>query len=268
MFPFSLLKSWEDCLFCGSGGEMLFRFVFVPIKRCSLSSFVFIQNCKRWEGGWFWSYFFRVIFFWWGEVLSPGSRVQSPVYTVQSRFTMCPKDGMTSRQGNTTNQQDNRTSRQDDTTRRQDNKLVGKMTQQIGKTMEQVDNRDDTTNQQDDRKSRQDHMSNRQDDRTSRQVGSISAVSRVWSLILPEERRLDTWPVGLVCDVVAKLIIFIRLRYHWRWNRFPIFLFIWVKIASSAPLSTQMTFEIVFSVHFHTLWKRFFGTFLYTPTCS
>ena len=38
-------------------------------------------------------------------------------------------------------------------------------------------------------------------------VGSISAISRVRSLILSEERRLDAWPVDLVCDVVAKLII-------------------------------------------------------------
>ena len=38
-------------------------------------------------------------------------------------------------------------------------------------------------------------------------VGSISAVSRVRSLILPEERRLDAWPVDLVCDVIGKLII-------------------------------------------------------------
>ena len=38
-------------------------------------------------------------------------------------------------------------------------------------------------------------------------VGSISAVSQVRSLILPEERRLDAWPVDLVCDVIGKLII-------------------------------------------------------------
>ena len=38
-------------------------------------------------------------------------------------------------------------------------------------------------------------------------LGSISAVSRVRSLILPEERRLDAWPVDLVCDVIGKLII-------------------------------------------------------------
>ena len=37
---------------------------------------------------------------------------------------------------------------------------------------------------------------------------------------------------------------------NWKWNRSPIFLFIWLKIASSAPLPTQMTFEIAFSVHF------------------
>ena len=146
LFPFSLLKNWGDCSFCGGGGEMLFRFVFVPIKRYSLFSFFFIQNFKRWEGGWFWSYFFRVIFFGWGEVLSPGSRVQSPVYTVQSRFTMCPKDGITSRQGNTTNRQDNRTSRQDDTTRRQDNK---------------TSRQDDTTNRQDDGTSRQSRWHNK-----------------------------------------------------------------------------------------------------------
>ena len=39
-------------------------------------------------------------------------------------------------------------------------------------------------------------------------LGSISTVSRVRSLILPEERRLDAWPVDLVCDVIEKLIIY------------------------------------------------------------
>ena len=39
------------------------------------------------------------------------------------------------------------------------------------------------------------------------EIGSISAVSRVRSLILPEKRRLDAWPVDLVCDVIEKLII-------------------------------------------------------------
>ena len=38
-------------------------------------------------------------------------------------------------------------------------------------------------------------------------LGSISAVSRVQSLILPEKRRLDACPVDLVCDVIEKLII-------------------------------------------------------------
>ena len=38
-------------------------------------------------------------------------------------------------------------------------------------------------------------------------LGSISAISRVRSLILPEEKRLDAWPVDLVCDVSGKLII-------------------------------------------------------------
>ena len=32
--------------------------------------------------------------------------------------------------------------------------------------------------------------------------GSISAVSRVRSLILPDERRPDAWPIDLVCDVI------------------------------------------------------------------
>ena len=82
LFPFSLLKNWGDCLFCGGGGGggMLFRFVFVPIKRYSLFSFFFIQNFKRWEGGWFWSYFFTVIFFLLGG--GPESRVQSPESSV------------------------------------------------------------------------------------------------------------------------------------------------------------------------------------------
>ena len=49
LFPYSLLKNWGDCLFCGEGGGglMLFRFVYVPIKRYSLFSFFFIQNFKR-----------------------------------------------------------------------------------------------------------------------------------------------------------------------------------------------------------------------------
>ena len=146
---------------------MLFRFVFVPIKRYSLFSFFFIQNCKRWEGGWFWSYFFRVIFFWWGEVLSPGSRVQC---TRSSPGLRCAQkmawqvDKATQQIGKTTEQVDKMTQQGDKTIEQ-----VGKMTQQIGKTTELVDNRDDTTNRQDDRKSGQDHMSNRQDDRTSRQ---------------------------------------------------------------------------------------------------
>ena len=41
----------------------------------------------------------------------------------------------------------------------------------------------------------------------SEMLGSISAVSRVRSLILPVERRLDAWPVDLVCDIIGKLII-------------------------------------------------------------
>ena len=105
LFPFCLLKNWGDCLSCGGGGG---EDVYVPIKRYYLFSFFLIQNFKRWQGGWFWSYFFRVIFFWWGEVLSPGSRVQC---MVQSRFRIFPKDDMTSRQGDTTEQ--------GDTTRRQ-----------------------------------------------------------------------------------------------------------------------------------------------------
>ena len=39
-------------------------------------------------------------------------------------------------------------------------------------------------------------------------MGSISAVSRGRSLILPEERRLDAWAVDLVCDAIGKLIIY------------------------------------------------------------
>ena len=39
-------------------------------------------------------------------------------------------------------------------------------------------------------------------------LGSISAVSWVGSLILPEERRPDAWPVDLVCDAIGKLIIY------------------------------------------------------------
>ena len=113
LFPFCLLKNWGDCLSCGGRGGMS---IYVPIKRYSLFSFFLIQNFKRWQGGWFWSYFFRVIFFWWGEVLSPGSRVQC---TVQSRFRIFPKDDMTSRQGDTT-EQDDMTRRQDDMTSRQD----------------------------------------------------------------------------------------------------------------------------------------------------
>ena len=139
-------------------------------------------------------------------VQGPESRVQC---TRSSPGLRCAQemawqvDKATQQIGKTTEQVDRMTQQGDKTIEQ-----VGKMTQQIGKTTEQVDNRDDTTNQQDDRKSRQDHMSNRQDDRTSRQVGLISAISRVRSLILPEERRLDAWPVGLVCDVVAKLIIY------------------------------------------------------------
>ena len=34
------------------------------------------------------------------------------------------------------------------------------------------------------------------------------SVSRGRSLILPEERRLDAWPVDLVCDAIGKLIIY------------------------------------------------------------
>ena len=36
-------------------------------------------------------------------------------------------------------------------------------------------------------------------------LGSISPVSRVRSLILPDERRLDAWPIDLVCDVIDAL---------------------------------------------------------------
>ena len=61
---------------------MLFRFVYVPIKCYSLFSFCFIKNFKRWQGGCFWSYFLRVIFFWLGE--GPESRVQSPESSGQS----------------------------------------------------------------------------------------------------------------------------------------------------------------------------------------
>ena len=39
-------------------------------------------------------------------------------------------------------------------------------------------------------------------------LGSTSAVSRVRSLILPEEGRLDARPVDLVCDAIGKLIIY------------------------------------------------------------
>ena len=157
---YSLLKNIVSCflflywkiggivnfLVGGGGGEMLFRFVYVPIKRYSLFSFCFIKNFKRWQGGWFWSYFFRVTFFlaegrsW---VQGPESRVQ---WTVQSRFRICPKDDMTSRQGDTTNQQDNRTSRQDNTTNWQDNR---------------TSRQDDTTNRQGDRTSWQDDTTNR-----------------------------------------------------------------------------------------------------------
>ena len=59
-----------------------------------------------------------------------------------------------------------------------------------------------------------------------------------------------------------------RLRCHWKWNRTLILLSIWREIASRAPVPTQMTFEIVFSVHFRTLWNRLFDTFLYIATCS
>ena len=45
-----------------------------------------------------------------------------------------------------------------------------------------------------------------------------------------------------------------RLRCHRKWNRFPIFLFIWLKIASSAPVPSQNDFRNSFSVHFCTLW--------------
>ena len=39
-------------------------------------------------------------------------------------------------------------------------------------------------------------------------IGLISTVSWVRSLILPEERWLDVWPVDLVCDAIGKLIIY------------------------------------------------------------
>ena len=82
-------------------------------------------------------------------------------------------------------------------------------------------------------------------------VGSISAVSRVRSLILPEERRLHAWPVDLVCDAIGKLIIYaspMSLEVK------PVFSFLvfLLKVASNTPVLTQMTFEIVFryiSVH-------------------
>ena len=182
LLPFSLLKNWGDCLFCGGGGwgEMLFRFALVPIKRYSHFSFFFIQNCKRWEGGWFWSYFFRVIFFWWGG--GPESRVQSPESSARSSPGLRYAQKMTWQVDKAT-QQISKTTEQVDRMTQQGEKTieqVGKMTQQIGKTTEKVDKtmtvsnrqddrtsrQEDTTNRQDDRTSRQDHMSNRQDDRT------------------------------------------------------------------------------------------------------
>ena len=59
-----------------------------------------------------------------------------------------------------------------------------------------------------------------------------------------------------------------RLLCRRKWNRTPILLCIRREIASRAPMHTQMTFEIFFTVHFRTLWNRFFDTFLYTATCS
>ena len=84
-------------------------------------------------------------------------------------------------------------------------------------------------------------------------LGSTSAVSRVRSLILPEEGRLDAWPVDLVCDAIGKLIIYASPMSP---EVKPVsnFLFIWLKIASSAPVPSQNDFRNSFSVHFCTLW--------------
>ena len=82
-------------------------------------------------------------------------------------------------------------------------------------------------------------------------VGSISAVSRVRSLILPEERRLHAWPVDLVCDAIGKLIIYAS-PMSLEVKPVSSFFVYWLKIVSSTPEPTQMTFEIVFryiSVH-------------------
>ena len=82
-------------------------------------------------------------------------------------------------------------------------------------------------------------------------LGSISAVSRVQSLIFPEERRLDAWPVDLVCDVIGKLIIqasSMSLEVK-PVSKFLIYL---APNCIKRSLTHQMAFEIAFLVHFHT----------------
>ena len=110
LFPFCLLKNWGDCLSCGGGGG---GNVYVPIKHYSLFSFFFIQNFKRWQGGWIWSYFFRVIFFLCGG--GPESRAQSPESSARSSpglgysLKMTWQVDKATRQNKTTQQEDKTT---------------------------------------------------------------------------------------------------------------------------------------------------------------
>ena len=84
-------------------------------------------------------------------------------------------------------------------------------------------------------------------------VGSISTVSRVRSLILPEERRLDAWHVDLVCDVIGKLITYwslISLEVKPVSN----FLVYLVQNCIYRSRANPNDFRNSFLVHFCTLW--------------
>ena len=82
-------------------------------------------------------------------------------------------------------------------------------------------------------------------------LGSISTVSRVRSLILPEERRLDAWPVDLVCDVIGKLITYAS----------PISLE--VKLVSNFLIYLAQNYIKRSLTHPNDFRNSFFGTFPY-----
>ena len=84
-------------------------------------------------------------------------------------------------------------------------------------------------------------------------LGSISAVSWVRSLILPEERRLDAWPVDLVCDAIGKFIIYAS-PMSLEVTPVSNFLLYLTQNCIKRSCTHPNDFRNSFSVHFCTLW--------------